>query len=244
MTPLFTPFSNALISCLLRSGGITLKWVSNSSKLSSVNHKLCKATLQLTSSPFFLASAIRATLLAVEIVGICKEPPVYSKIKRSLATCNSSARAGIPFNPNLVEVIPSFTIPFPAIFSSIGKEYTSPLKLWVYCNAILRRLELAIGCLWSEKPTAPEFFISKISERSVPSPFTVKVPRGYTSVAYPAALLFKNTMSELLSGIGWEVGFNTTAVNPLLAATNNPFSMVSLSSKPGSPKLTLVSNHP
>lgn len=38
--------------------------------------------------------------------------------------------------------------------------------------------------------------------------------------------------------------FNAIAVKPLLATTFNPLAMVSLSSKPGSPKETLVSNHP
>ncbi len=67
------------------------------------------ATLHETSKPFFFALAISATDFLVEIQGMCNFPPVYSKRAKSLEICNSSARAGIPFKPNLVLLIPSFT---------------------------------------------------------------------------------------------------------------------------------------
>ena len=43
---------------------------------------------------------------------------------------------------------------------------------------------------------------------------------------------------------GFVFAFTAIAVKPLFDATFSPFFMVSLSSKPGSPKETLVSNHP
>ena len=63
-------------------------------------------------------------------------------------------------------------------------------------------------------------------------------------MAYPLDLLIKNSTAELLSIAGFVFEFTATAVNPLFAATDKPFLIVSLSSKPGSPKETLVSNHP
>ena len=128
IVPFLTPFCKAFTSAAVLNGGITLYCVSKSSSASSVIKRLCAATLQKTCSPFFLASAISFTEFAVDIVGIKSLPPVYSKMNKSLATCNSSARAGIPFKPSLVLVMPSFTIPLPDILLSNGKENINPPK--------------------------------------------------------------------------------------------------------------------
>ena len=58
------------------------------------------------------------------------------------------------------------------------------------------------------------------------------------------ALFIKNSTSDFESITGFVFGFTATEVKPLLEATSNPFLIVSLSSYPGSPKETLVSNHP
>jgi len=55
---------------------------------------------------------------------------------------------------------------------------------------------------------------------------------------------FINEMSVWLSRTGLVLGFNKRSVNPLLEATLAPFKRVSLSSYPGSPNETLLSNHP
>ena len=57
-------------------------------------------------------------------------------------------------------------------------------------------------------------------------------------------MFIRYSTSDLESIIGFVFAFSAIAVKPLLAATFNPLAMVSLSSKPGSPKETLVSNHP
>ena len=51
-------------------------------------------------------------------------------------------------------------------------------------------------------------------------------------------------MSALESNIGFVSGFKIKSVKPEIAADLIPFSKFSLSSKPGSPKHTLESNHP
>ncbi len=86
--------------------------------------------------------------------------------------------------------------------------------------------------------------MSNNSAKSLPSAFFVKDPIGYNCVAVLKALFFKNSMEALLSVTGFVFGLTATAVNPLFAAVINPFLMVSRSSKPGSPKQTLVSNQP
>ena len=63
-------------------------------------------------------------------------------------------------------------------------------------------------------------------------------------VAKPAALCIRNSTAALLSITGLVFAFTAIAVKPLLAATSKPFLSVSLSSKPGSPRETLVSNQP
>ena len=57
-------------------------------------------------------------------------------------------------------------------------------------------------------------------------------------------MFFKYSTAVLLSVLGNVFGLTATAVNPLFEAVFRPFSMVSLSSNPGSPRLTLVSNQP
>ena len=91
---------------------------------------------------------------------------------------------------------------------------------------------------------APDCCISYNSASSFPSHPWVKAPIGYNFVAVFCDLLIKNSTSDFESIIGFVFGFTATAVKPLFAATCNPFAMVSLSSKPGSPKETLLSNHP
>ena len=113
-----------------------------STKTSSEKCKLCIATLQVTSKPFCLASFMISRDLDEDIVGICNLPPVYSKIAKSRATITSSARVGIPFRPNFVEVMCSFTTPFPAILFSLAKEIIIPSKGCTYCNAIFSKLAL------------------------------------------------------------------------------------------------------
>ena len=51
-------------------------------------------------------------------------------------------------------------------------------------------------------------------------------------------------ISECESITGNVFEFNATSVNPEVAATSNPLEIVSRSSNPGSPKDTLLSNHP
>jgi hypothetical protein len=75
---------------------------------------------------WLLASLISCTDFLVEMVGMCNFPPVYSNRNKFLAICNSSARFVCPFNPNLVETIPSFATPFPFIFSSCEKASNNP----------------------------------------------------------------------------------------------------------------------
>ena len=128
ITPVLTPFCNALQSVFVLSGGFVLKLLSNSCNSLSVSVKWCAATLQETSKPFFFASLIKSTDFAEEMVGMCNLPPVYSNKKRSLTICNSSAKAGIPFKPNFVLLIPSCAIPSPVIDLFFGKLKTKPSK--------------------------------------------------------------------------------------------------------------------
>ena len=58
------------------------------------------------------------------------------------------------------------------------------------------------------------------------------------------ALFIKNSTSDFESMTGFVFALTATDVKPLLEATSRPFFIVSLSSYPGSPKETLVSNHP
>ena len=56
-----------------------------------------------------------------------------------------------------------------------------------------------------------------------------------------------NLINEILvwlSATGFVLEFKRIPVNPLFDATSEPFSIVSLSSNPGSPKDTLLSNQP
>ena len=122
------PPSSATLSLSVLNGGATLYRVSKPSSFSSVKTKLCTATLQVTCNPLALASRINSTDLAVEIVGMCNFPPVYSNKNKFLATITSSARLGIPFNPNRVETTPSLTTPLPFIFSSWQNVITNPSK--------------------------------------------------------------------------------------------------------------------
>ena len=78
----------------------------------------------------------------------------------------------------------------------------------------------------------------------MPSPFAVKFPKGYRLVAKPLLFSFKKTILELVSGVGLVLGLSKISVKPDDEATFKPFLIVSLSSKPGSPKLTLLSNQP
>ncbi len=58
------------------------------------------------------------------------------------------------------------------------------------------------------------------------------------------ALLIKNSTSDFESMTGFVFELTAMEVKPLFEATSRPFLMVSLSSYPGSPNETLVSNHP
>ncbi len=72
----------------------------------------------------------------------------------------------------------------------------------------------------------------------------VKAPIGNKVTALLAALEFTKVISELESITGLVWAFIATAVKPDAAAVFNPFAIVSRSSKPGSPKHTLLSNQP
>ena len=58
-----------------------------------------------------------------------------------------SAKDGIPFNPNFVLLIPSFTIPSPEIELFLGKLKINPSKFWAYKSATFIKLSLSIGLL-------------------------------------------------------------------------------------------------
>ena len=55
---------------------------------------------------------------------------------------------------------------------------------------------------------------------------------------------FTNKISDLQSETGLVLGFKSMSVKPLKDAIFPPFSIVSLSSYPGSPKQMLLSNQP
>ena len=114
----FNTSIKASTSLCILNGGNTLKCVLKSVKAPSVKYRLCIAALQVIFNFFFFASRIKSTDLAVEIVGICNFPPVYSNKNISRAICSSSAIAGIPFNPSVVLVMFSFITPRPAILFS------------------------------------------------------------------------------------------------------------------------------
>ncbi len=147
MVPSLSPFFRAFISCSVLRGGKSLWLVSKLSSTLSVRVRLLIDTLQVTCSPFFLPCFISSTLSLVDIVGMCNLPPVYSKMYRSLATCKDSASDGMPLSPSSVALRCSFTIPFGAMSLSQGYDCTRPLKLWVYCSAILSKFGFAMGFL-------------------------------------------------------------------------------------------------
>ena len=66
----------------------------------------------------YIEATINSTDFAVDIVGICSLPPVYSNKYKSLVILNSSARFGIPFRPSLVLETCSFITPLDAMQSS------------------------------------------------------------------------------------------------------------------------------
>ena len=86
--------------------------------------------------------------------------------------------------------------------------------------------------------------MSKSSARSSPLAFWVRHPLGNRVTPCLFARVFKNRIAPLLSGTGLVFVLSATVVKPDKAAVFKPFSMFSLSSKPGSPKDTPLSNQP
>ena len=86
--------------------------------------------------------------------------------------------------------------------------------------------------------------MSNRSAKSIPLLSLVRAPIGWSFVNEFIDFEITNEISEWESITGNVFEFRAMSVNPELAATTNPFEIVSRSSKPGSPKDTLLSNHP
>ena len=115
---------------------------------SSVKQRLKMDTLQLTSSPSFLRHESRPQI-GRGYCGMCKHPPVYFRILKSLVICKRSASSVAPLTL-MTRSEYSFIIPPDPSFESIGKESTNPSKDCVYSRASFNRFGSSMGFIVSK----------------------------------------------------------------------------------------------
>ncbi len=147
----------------------------------------------------------------------------------SLATMISSEATGIPFNPSLVEAMPSFICP-PAD-SPVSSQWliTSMLKSFAYSIASLMRPLFITGLPSSEIATHPASFSSPISARASPFSSLLTAPTGYTfTMPSSCAFLSMYLVTDALSLTGSVFAMQATPVNPPAAAAVAPVFIVSL----------------
>lgn len=125
--------------------------------------------------PCFFASRIIFTAAAVDMWNDL--PPVYSQIRRSRFTINSSAKAGIPFTRDGRRNA-FIHLTFTGNTLIVGKLITREPIFFAYCIALNSNPESLTGRRSSVNATAPAFFMSYISVISFPSRFTDKEPVG------------------------------------------------------------------